>query len=58
MKKIYGHPACLVHDANRIKDSKGFYVGVSDAKTENYANSILWTEPSDNSQAYILEKIK
>jgi len=40
----------------RIMDYKGLYVGVSEAKMENGANIILWTEESDKSQTFILER--
>lgn len=42
----------------RIMDSKGFYVGISSGKIANFTNIILWTEASDVSQTYLLEKVK
>ncbi len=42
----------------RIMDSKGLYVGISEAKIANFTNIILWTEASDASQTYLLEKVK
>ncbi len=41
----------------RIMDSTGFYVGISEAKMENFTNVILWTNASDASQTYLFEKI-
>ncbi len=41
----------------RIMDSKGLYVGISDAKMANGTNVILWTEASDESQTYIFERV-
>ncbi|HHV30410.1 MAG TPA: RICIN domain-containing protein [Clostridium sp.] len=51
----------IIKQANgtyRIMDSAGLYVGVSDAKMGNGANIILWTEASDESQTFILERIE
>ncbi len=42
----------------RIMDSKGLYVGISEAKIADFTNIILWTEASDASQTYLLEKVK
>ncbi|HHV98305.1 MAG TPA: hypothetical protein GXX36_01825 [Clostridiaceae bacterium] len=43
----------------RIMDyTTGLYVGVSEAKMENGTNIILWTEASDGSQTFILERVE
>jgi hypothetical protein len=42
----------------RIMDSKGFYAGISSGKIANFTNIILWTEASDASQTFLLEKVK
>ena len=42
----------------RIMDSKGFYLGISGGKIANGTKIILWTEASDASQTYMLEKIE
>ncbi len=41
----------------RIMDSTGLYLGISEAKIENFTNIILWTEASDASQTFLFEKI-
>lgn len=41
----------------RIMDSKGLYVGVSEAKMADFTNVILWTEASDASQTFLFEKV-
>ncbi len=42
----------------RIMDSNGLYVVISGGKVANLSNIILWTEPSDQNQTFIFEKVK
>ncbi len=42
----------------RIKDSNGFYLGISGGNFSDNTKIILWTEASDTSQTFYFEKVK